>query len=232
MSQEHTTLRQRLESVEDRIIRACARSGRSRDEVRLIAVTKYVSAERMRELMDLGLSHVGENRWQDAAPKWELLGSRGTWHFIGHLQTNKVKDVLGKFAWIHSLDRMSLAVELEKQAAKRGITVNCLVQVNVSGEESKHGLPPEELVPFIREVSQFPHLNITGLMTMAPATDEPESVRPVFAGLRQLRDELNESGILDKPLRDLSMGMSGDFEVAIEEGATWIRVGTALVGNE
>ena len=232
MTQGQAGLRRRLEAVEERIARACARSGRRRDEVRLIAVTKTVGADRVRELFELGIEHVGENRWQDAAPKWKLLGDRGTWHFIGHLQTNKVRDVLGRFSYIHSLDRMSLALELEKQGAKRGITARCFVQVNVSGEESKHGLRPEELVPFIREVSQFPHLHLVGLMTMAPAADEPETVRPVFAGLRQLRDELNSSGILARPMRELSMGMSGDFEVAIEEGATWIRLGTALVGNE
>lgn len=222
----------RKEEVEARVAAACKRSGRSGNEVKMIAVTKYVSLETTKSVLDVGLLHIGENRWQDVKPKWEALHERGTWHFIGHLQTNKVKDVIGKFAYIHSLDRISLAKELDKQAAAMGIVVNCLLQVNVSGEESKYGIAPEHFFHFATEVSGLKHIHITGLMTMAPYEMEADATRPVFRGLRELRDRLNERRIFPYEITELSMGMSGDFEVAIEEGATWVRLGTVLVGKE
>jgi pyridoxal phosphate enzyme (YggS family) len=226
------TMQERIEHVRARIAAAAARSGRTPDEVQVIAVTKYVSLETTREALDLGLTHIGENRWQDVRPKWEALHERGTWHFIGHLQTNKVKEVVGKFAYVHSLDRLPLAKEIEKKAAALGIVQNCFIQVNVSGEESKYGLPPEELPSFAAQLRAMPHIRVVGLMTMAPLAAEAEATRPVFRGLRELRDELNRSGELGYEAPHLSMGMSGDFEVAIEEGATWIRLGTVLVGKE
>lgn len=226
------SLQLRIEEVEARVAAACKRSGRNEHEVSIIAVTKYVSLETTKSVLDEGLLHIGENRWQDVKPKWEALHERGTWHFIGHLQTNKVKDVIGKFAYIHSLDRMSLAKELNKQAAALGIEVKCLLQVNVSGEESKYGAQPEDFFDFAAEVSRLGHIHITGLMTMAPYEMEAEATRPVFRGLRELRDRLNERKIFPYDITELSMGMSGDFEVAIEEGATWVRLGTVLVGKE
>jgi pyridoxal phosphate enzyme (YggS family) len=226
------TLQDRIELVERRIAAAAERSGRQRKEINVIAVTKYVSLEAARQVLEHGIAHIGENRWQDAKPKWEAFGHLGTWHFIGHLQTNKVKDVLGKFAYIHSLDRLPLAQEIEKKAAALGITADCFIQVNVSGEQTKYGLAPEQLLPFAEQVSKLKHIHIAGLMTMAPYEMEAEATRPVFRGLRQLRDELNRSGILDYELSHLSMGMSNDFEVAIEEGATWVRLGSILVGKE
>lgn len=225
------SLQQRIEHVKSRIEAAAARSGRSPDDINVIAVTKYVSLETTKEALDLGLTHIGENRWQDVLPKWEALHERGTWHFIGHLQTNKVKDVVGKFEYVHSLDRLSLAGELEKKAAALGIVQKCFVQVNVSGEESKYGLPPEELPSLADKLRELKHIRVVGLMTMAPLELEAEATRPVFRGLRMLRDELNRSGRLGYEAAHLSMGMSGDFEVAIEEGATWIRLGTVLVGK-
>jgi len=226
------SLQARIEEVKTRIAAACGRAGRQAEEVQTIAVTKYVSLETTKAVLDEGLQHIGENRWQDVKPKWEALHDRGTWHFIGHLQTNKVKDVIGKFAYIHSLDRMSLAKEIDKQAAALGIQANCLLQVNISGEESKYGLQPEQVMEFASEVSTMKHIHIAGLMTMAPYEAEAEQTRPVFRGLRELRDRLNEQHIFPYALTELSMGMSGDFEVAIEEGATWIRLGTVLVGKE
>lgn len=223
------SLRGQIDAVEARIAAACERSGRRRQEVMLIAVTKYVSLETARAVLDEGVLHIGENRWQDVKPKWEALHDRGTWHFIGHLQTNKVKDIIGKFAYIHSLDRLSLAKELDKQAASSGLHVQCLIQVNVSGEETKYGLRPEDLFDFAAEVNNLKHIHIAGLMTMAPYELEAEATRPVFRGLRELRDRLNEQGILPYAVEHLSMGMSGDFEVAIEEGATMVRLGTVLV---
>jgi len=218
--------------VEERIAAACGRSGRRQKEVRVIAVTKYVSLQMTEWVLDSGLEHIGENRWQDARAKWEKLGHRGMWHFIGHLQTNKVKDVVGKFAYIHSLDRLSLAQEIEKKAAALELTARCLIQVNVSGEQSKHGLPPDELFSFADKLREFPHIRIEGLMTMAPLDAGPEQTRPVFRGLRELRDTLNGKQIFPYEVKELSMGMSGDFEIAVEEGATWIRLGSILVGRE
>jgi pyridoxal phosphate enzyme (YggS family) len=225
-------MQERIRQVESRIEQACLRSGRKREDVNVIAVTKYVSTETARTAVECGLGHVGENRWQDAEAKWDAIGSDAVWHFIGHLQSNKVKDVVGKFAYIHSLDRLSLAKELDRHAAKLGISVDCFVQVNVSGEQSKYGLPPDELVPFAEKLAEYPRIRVVGLMTMAPYEAEAEATRPVFRGLRQLRDRLNEAGVLGYSVDHLSMGMSGDFEVAIEEGATWVRLGTVLVGKE
>lgn len=225
------SLKERIQQVERRIQAACERSGRRREDVSVVAVTKYVSLETTGLLLDEGIVHIGENRPQNAVPKWEALEGRGVWHFIGHLQSNKVKDVIGKFQYIHSLDRLSLAKELEKRAAAQGITVSAFLQVNVSGEASKHGVRPEEAANLLREIASYSHVRIIGLMTMAPIEDDPEQTRPVFRGLRELRDRLNAQQITKEPLTELSMGMSGDFEVAIEEGATWVRLGTLLVGK-
>jgi len=225
-------LQERIELVEQRVNEACRRSGRLREDVHIIAVTKYVSLAMTESVLKHGLEHIGENRWQNAEEKWNALGDQGTWHFIGHLQTNKVKDVIGKFAYIHSLDRLSLAKELNNKAEALQMDVNCFAQVNVSGETSKYGLEPEQLVPFIKEMQAYPRIHIAGLMTMAPFEYEAEQTRPVFRGLRTLRDELNQLAITEDPIQHLSMGMSNDFEVAIEEGATWIRLGSILVGDK
>ncbi|MFD2612821.1 YggS family pyridoxal phosphate-dependent enzyme [Paenibacillus gansuensis] len=226
------SLQQRMQNVEQRIRAACARSGRQRNSVKVAAVTKYVSLDTTIRAVEAGLTNVGENRWQDAQPKWEAIGSKASWHFLGHLQTNKVKEVVGRFDYIHSLDRLSLAKELHKKADALDISVNCFIQVNVSGEESKFGLPPGELFSFAEQLRTLDRIHVAGLMTMAPYESEPEATRPVFAGLRSLRDELNERKILAAPVTELSMGMSNDFEVAVEEGATWLRLGTVLVGKE
>ncbi|QDH19879.1 YggS family pyridoxal phosphate-dependent enzyme [Saccharibacillus brassicae] len=226
------TLQQRIAHVNEKVAEACARAGRSPEEVNIVAVTKYVSTEKTAQVFDSGIRHIGENRWQNAKPKWEALGSQGTWHFIGQLQSNKVKDVIGRFAYIHSLDRLSLAKELERQAAASDIEVNVFVQVNVSGEDSKSGMPPEEVYDFVRQLRDYSHLNVVGLMTMAPLDRDAEGARPTFRGLRELRDELNAREAWSAPIEHLSMGMSGDFEVAIEEGATWLRLGSILVGKE
>ncbi|AKG35682.1 YggS family pyridoxal phosphate-dependent enzyme [Paenibacillus durus] len=227
-----STLQERIAEVSRRIERACARSGRNSRDVHIIAVTKYVSLEATSAVLASGLVNIGENRWQVAESKWEALGHQGTWHFIGHLQTNKVKDVIGKFQYIHSLDRMSLAKELQRKAEAEGLYVNVFLQVNVSGEESKYGLSPDKVPDFLQEISRLNRVKIIGLMTMAPHEEDPELTRPVFRGLRELRDKLNGMGLTPEPITELSMGMSNDFEVAIEEGATWVRLGTVLVGHE
>lgn len=232
MINEHD-LQQAAEQVEQRIRSACERSGRDRSDVNIVAVTKYISLNKMAEVIRSGFRHVGENRWQDAKPKWEALHQEeATWHFIGHLQSNKVKDVLGKFDVIHSLDRWSLAKEIQKKAKALGIVVPCFVQLNISGEESKHGLEPDELPTFLERLRECDAIEVIGLMTMAPFESDPERTRPIFRRMRELRDEVNRTQRYGSPIPHLSMGMSNDFEIAIEEGATWIRLGSVLVGRE
>ncbi|MEK3788175.1 YggS family pyridoxal phosphate-dependent enzyme [Paenibacillus sp. FSL K6-1230] len=226
------SLEDRIKDVQARIGEACSRSGRASHDVNVIAVTKYVAVPAMSAVLDSGLVHVGENRWQNAAEKWEQLGERGIWHFIGHLQTNKVKDIVDKFKYIHSLDRISLAQELERRASGLDMQIQAFLQVNISGEESKYGLAPEAVQPFLKDIAHLKHVKVIGLMTMAPHEEDPEQTRPVFRGLRDLRDELNGQALTSEPLTELSMGMSNDFEVAVEEGATWLRLGSVLVGKE
>jgi len=225
-------LRERLQDVEERLRQACGRSGRLRDDVRIVAVTKYVSARTAEAVVKEGVTDIGENRWPDAKPKWEALEGKAVFHYIGSLQTNKAKDVVGKFDYIHSLDRLPLAEAIQKRAEALDVRVSCFLQANVSGELSKHGLEPEAVRSFLQELRRFDRIRPIGLMTMAPFESEPEDTRPVFRALRQLRDELNASSAWDEPLTELSMGMSNDFDVAVEEGATWIRLGTVLVGKE
>ncbi|WP_307586263.1 YggS family pyridoxal phosphate-dependent enzyme [Paenibacillus wynnii] len=226
------TLQERIAGVNERIQQACKASGRNPSDVHVIAVTKYVSLNMVASVLEASMEHIGESRWQDAESKWEALGDQGIWHFIGHLQTNKVRDVIGKFQYIHSLDRLSLAQELQRKAKTAGIDVNVFLQVNISGEDSKYGLTPEEVPDFLRSISDLDHVKVIGLMTMAPFEEDPELTRPVFRGLRELRDELNQQALTPQPILELSMGMSNDFEVAIEEGSTWVRLGTVLVGHE
>lgn len=218
--------------MEPRIQAACDRSGRKREDVHIVAVTKYIDVPAIGEVLEAGLKHIGENRVQDALPKYEAYKDKGVWHFIGHLQTNKVKEVVGKFDYIHSLDRLSLARELDRRAKALNTVVNCFMQINVSGEETKFGLNPNDVLAFVQETSNMKHIRIIGLMTMAPFLENAEEVRPVFRKLREWRDRLLGLGIENLVPHELSMGMSNDFEVAIEEGATFIRVGSVLVRPE
>ncbi len=224
-------LQKKIDDVERRVIAACQRSGRIRDEIHIVAVTKYTSLEMTEAVLQSGCLHIGESRWQDAKPKWDALGSLGRWHFIGHLQTNKVKDIINKFQYIHSLDRLSLAKELDRKAREKNIQVKCFIQVNVSGESSKFGLAPAELISFAEKLVSFSHLEVLGLMTMAPYEAPDQQIRQIFSDLRRLKDDLNEKSIFNYKIPHLSMGMSNDFEIAIEEGATWIRLGSVIVGE-
>ncbi len=202
---------------------------RNPDEIRIIAVTKYVSIDRASEALEAGVADLGENRDEGLLQKWEVLRDKPVWHYIGTLQSRKVKHIIDKVEYIHSLDRLSLAQEINKRANK---TVNCLVQVNVSGEQSKHGLSSEEVIPFIKSLRPFENIRIAGLMTMAPLTDDEHVIRECFSTLRELRNEVQRLNLTFAPCQELSMGMSNDFAIAIEEGATMIRIGTALVGEE
>jgi pyridoxal phosphate enzyme (YggS family) len=225
------TVLKNWKKVQENIQTACKKSGRSIDEVTVVAVTKYVDVTRIEEAFQAGLQHVGESKAQDAVGKWDELGGKGTWHYIGHLQSNKVKDVIGRFQYIHSLDRLSLAKEIEKKAKDTNTTVKCFIQVNISGESTKHGLAPEEVEGFIDDLSSYSHIKIVGLMTMAPYSQNPEDTRSVFQGLKRLQKKLQLVQREHAPLTELSMGMSNDYVIAIEEGATFIRLGTVLVGE-
>ncbi len=214
---------EQLARVRERMAAACRRAGRSPDEVTLVGVSKGVPAQRVAEAHAAGLQDVGENRVQEAADKIEALAAQGVrprWHLVGHLQTNKAKTVTGLFAIIHSVDSVRLAQALSRRARE---PLPILLEVNVAQEASKFGFTPREATSALRSIADLPNLEVRGLMTVAPQTDQPESVRPVFRRLRELRDELG--------LRELSMGMTNDFEVAIEEGATMVRVGRAIFGE-
>ncbi len=212
-----------------KIAEACERVNRDFQEVKLIAVTKRISLEKIMEAVDLGITELGENRMQEALPKIPQISPRVNWHFVGHLQTNKVGDDLDNFCLLHSLDRLKLAEKIDQWAQTRRKQLPVLIQINVSGEASKFGLPPEELEDFLQEVLIQDGIEIKGLMTMAPWTENPEEVRPYFVKLRQLRDQVNKN--LGLNLHHLSMGMTNDYMVAVEEGSTMVRLGTALFGS-
>ncbi|WP_071395413.1 YggS family pyridoxal phosphate-dependent enzyme [Bacillus tuaregi] len=218
-----------LQTIKDTIAKACVQSNRNPEEIRIIAVTKYVSIERAKEALDSGVVDLGENREEGLTAKWDALQDKPTWHFIGSLQTRKVKNIIDKVDYIHSLDRLSLAKEIDKRANRR---IKCLVQVNVSGEETKHGVAPEEVRPFIDEIKQYPNIEVVGLMTMAPYTDDQAFLRECFKKLKSIQLNIKQLKLEYAPCTELSMGMSNDYRVAIEEGATMVRIGTALVGEE
>jgi len=226
----HATLSANLKAVRERIAAACARVNRDPSEVTLIAVTKYHGADIADAIVNAGATEIGENRLQVAAPKFEAMKTKPKRHFIGPLQKNKVRDVLSLFDCIHSIDRMSIAEAIQSRAEQLEIaSVPCFVEVNVSGEEQKGGFAPAQLFPALREMAAtLDRVNLVGLMTMAPLSENAEATRPFFKRLRILRDNAVAEGFIAAPFGGLSMGMSGDFEVAVEEGATHVRVGTAL----
>lgn len=224
------TLTERIENVNKRIEQACRRSGRSPSEVKLVAVTKMAKVEMIKQALHCGLHRFGENRVQDFLAKYEEIGEDVEWHLIGHLQRNKAKYLTGKVDMIHSLDRLSLAKLLDRLSEEQGYPWQVLVQVNVSGEDTKYGLSPEELPGFLDLIQDMRGINVCGLMTIAPYEEDPERVRPVFKGLRLLRDEMSRTR-RQFNLCHLSMGMTNDFEIAIEEGATLVRVGSAIFSD-
>ncbi|AQS58331.1 YggS family pyridoxal phosphate-dependent enzyme [Desulforamulus ferrireducens] len=219
---------QNITQMKNQIARAAEKAGRDVNDIRLIAVSKTVNAARVQEAVDAGICDLGENRVQELMDKYPLVeGAR--WHLIGHLQTNKVKYIVGKVALVHSLDRWSLALELDKRAREAGVVIPVLVQVNVAGEETKFGLAVPEVRDFVTEAAALTGISIEGLMTIAPLVENPEEVRPVFRELKRISEGLKD--IPGVRMEQLSMGMSNDFAVAIEEGATMIRIGTAIFGS-
>ena len=217
-----------LEKINNDIKNICQKSGRNFEDITLIAVTKYVGDERVKEAQEAGVHDFAENRAVNYIERKEKF-LEATWHLIGSLQTRKVRDAINKVDYFHALDRESLAVEIEKRAEH---VINCFVQVNTSGEESKHGLTPEAVLEFIKGLEKYPKIRVVGLMTMAPFVEDEVTLRSCFRKLRELRDEIKGLCLEYAPCEFLSMGMSNDYEIAIEEGATHIRIGTALVGND
>ncbi|MFC4404655.1 YggS family pyridoxal phosphate-dependent enzyme [Gracilibacillus xinjiangensis] len=218
-----------LAAIQANIRQACQNVNRSEQDITLIGVTKYVTIERAKEAVAAGVSHLGENRMEGLLAKKAEIESGATWHFIGSVQSRKVKEVIDHIDFIHSLDRVSLAKEINKRAKENSV-INCFVQVNVSGEETKHGLTPSDVLSFVESLSQYEHIRVVGLMTMAPYVDDEQILRNTFGKLRNLRDEIEEKGWAHAPCHYLSMGMSNDYMIAIEEGATHIRIGSELVG--
>lgn len=223
-------LKDQLQEVEKRIQAACDRAGRKREEVTLIAVSKTKPVETLQEAYDLGVWIFGENKVQELTAKYEALPKDIHWHMIGHLQTNKVKYIIDKAELIHSVDSLKLAETIEKEAAKHDLIADILVEVNVAEEESKFGMKMEEVIPFVEKVSAFPHVRVRGLMTIAPFVEDPEENRSIFADLHKLYIDIKKKNHDNDTVSVLSMGMTNDYEVAIEEGATMVRVGTGIFG--
>lgn len=224
-------LKENLEQVEKNICAACEKAGRARSEVTLIAVSKTKPVEMLKDVYDEGIRDFGENKVQEMCDKIEVLSKDIHWHMIGHLQTNKVKYIVGNTALIHSVDSLRLAEEIQKQALKKGVYVPVLVEVNIAEEVSKFGIHKEDTIQLIREISKLDHLQVKGLMTIAPYVENPEDNRLYFREIHQLSVDISKQNIDNISMNVLSMGMTGDYMVAIEEGATMVRVGTGIFGE-
>ncbi|HLR59358.1 MAG TPA: YggS family pyridoxal phosphate-dependent enzyme [Pseudogracilibacillus sp.] len=217
-----------LNEIRENISKTCEKVNRNPNEIKIIGVTKYVTVERAQELIDSGVTDLGENRAEELIHKYDQLGSQANFHFIGTLQSRKVKDIIDKVSTIHSLDKLSVAKQINNRSNN---VLDCFVQVNISEEESKHGLKIEEVYSFIEQLREYDKINVVGLMTMAPHITDELEIRAVFKELAKLRDTIRNKNIKNAPCEYLSMGMSNDYQIAIEEGATHIRIGSNLVGN-
>lgn len=224
-------IRENIQTVEAKMQEACAKSGRKPEEVRLIAVSKTKPIEMLQEAYDYGCRDFGENKVQELVDKYEKMPKDIRWHMIGHLQRNKVKYIVDKVYLIHSVDSLRLAEEISKEAVKHNVTVSILVEVNVAEEESKFGTTSEEAISLVEEIAKLPNIIIKGLMTIAPYVEVPEENRLYFAKLKQIYVDIIHKNIDNVSMEELSMGMTGDYEVAITEGATYIRVGTGIFGE-
>ena len=224
-------IRENLDSIEERIRSACERAGRDRNSVHLICVTKTKPIEMLREAYDAGQRDFGENKVQEICRKKPELPDDIRWHMIGHLQRNKVKYIIDKVELIHSVDTLSLAEQIEKEAARRSLTAEILVQVNVAGEDTKFGLAPEDVEAFLDKISPLSHVHVAGLMTSAPYVTNPEENRCYFRKLHKLFVDIKAKNVDNIDMKILSMGMTNDYEIAVEEGATMLRVGTGIFGE-
>lgn len=224
-------LKENLEKVEEKIAKACERAGRAREEVTLIAVSKTKPVEMLQEIYDEGIRDFGENKVQELTEKYEVMPKDMKWHMIGHLQRNKVKYIVDKVTLIHSVDSLRLAETISREAEKKGVTVPILIEVNIAGEETKFGLSSkEEVISLTEQIAALPNLSVKGLMTVAPPVKDPEENRPFFREIRQLSVDITNKNIDNVSMEILSMGMTNDYTVAIEEGATMVRVGTGIFG--
>ena len=224
-------IKENLNRVQENIRNACARAGRKEDEVTLIAVSKTKPVSMLEEAYALGVRDFGENKEQELVDKAGQLPEDIRWHMIGHLQRNKVKYIIDKVYLIHSVDSLRLAEEISKEAVKHGVTANILIEVNVAGEESKFGVSPEDTPGLIEEISRLPAIQVRGLMTIAPFVEKAEDNRIIFNALLKLYVDISRKNIDNVHMDFLSMGMTGDYEVAVEEGATFVRVGTGIFGE-
>ena len=231
MNDELDYIRYNCERINERITAAALRAGRSRGDVKLIAVSKTVDAAIAKKSLEYGITDLGENRVQELCDKTDIIDVKCNWHLIGHLQTNKVKYIIDKVTMIHSLDSLELAAEIQKRAEKAAKRIEVLVQVNISAEDSKFGIKPEETLGFINKLAKMGNIKVKGLMTIAPLAENPEDVRWVFASLRKLLIDISKENIDNIDMDYLSMGMTNDFEVAIEEGSSMVRIGTAIFGK-
>ncbi|MFA5536939.1 MAG: YggS family pyridoxal phosphate-dependent enzyme [Bacillota bacterium] len=220
-----------LIDIRQRIAKAAQLAGKKPSEIGIVGVTKTVSVAEIQHALSLGINNIGENRVQELVKKYDRIKTKAQWHMIGHLQTNKVRQIIDKVDLIHSLDRWSLALEISKRAALISRKVPVLIQVNIAKEATKFGLLQEEVIPFLQEAYKLPNLAIRGLMTMAPYVENPEEVRQVFRELAALSKRIAELGYQEVRMDYLSMGMTNDFEVAIEEGANLVRIGSGIFGK-
>jgi pyridoxal phosphate enzyme (YggS family) len=220
-----------IRKIREEIAEAATRNGRQPSSVRLMAVTKTVDDARIIESIKAGVDIIGENYIQEARRKIETFGKSMEWHMIGHLQTNKARYAVNLFTMVHSVDRMELAVELNRRAGAAGLTMKILIEVNAAGETTKSGTDAADAIALVRAIAPMPNLSIQGLMTMPPFFDDPEEARPFFRKLRALRDEIEAVGIPGVEMKELSMGMSGDYIAAVEEGATIVRLGRSIFGE-
>ena len=220
-----------IDYIKSEIINSCKKVNRE-NGINLIAVTKTVDIDAINEAIESGITDVGENKPQELARKYDVIGDKVRWHQIGSLQTNKVKYIIDKVYMIHSIDRLSLCEEIQKRAEKINKTINCLIQVNISEEESKQGISKDEAIDFIKTISEkYKNIKVKGLMTMAPYTEDESIIRDTFKGLKDLSEEISRENIENVYMDELSMGMSNDFKIAVEEGSTLVRVGTYIFGE-
>jgi hypothetical protein len=223
-------IKNNLEIINEKIKKAALKANRNPQEIKLVAVTKTATIEQIKEAISVGVKIIGENKVQEAKEKYQILSADIEWHLVGHLQTNKVKYAVEIFDLIHSVDSIKLAKEIDRRSLQFGMITNVLVEVNVSGEETKYGIKPEEVEPFLKEISEFSRTRVRGLMTIAPIAEDKEEVRPYFRKLRELFKEIKSKNIKNIKMDYLSMGMTEDFEVAVEEGANMVRIGRGIFG--
>ena len=226
-----SSIKENIENINAKIEAACQRSGRKREEVLFLVVSKTIDVPRIKEAVACGMTSLGENKVQEIMDKYEPMGEGIKWHLIGHLQTNKVKYVVGRATLIHSVDSLHLAEAIEKESEKKNLVSDILIEVNVACEESKFGLKTDEVEKLVRDVAKLPHLRVKGLMTIAPFVENAEENRNIFRELKALSVDIAAKNIDNISMDILSMGMTGDYEVAVEEGATLVRVGTGIFGE-